>query len=99
MLSIEKLTIAIAEHDFAMRAASHGARGSRAVLLDAIRNMPERCLASVRVAVEEAISTEVARTEAALAALGVQIDMRFPFHARASDACVDGVCLARSNIK
>ena len=84
MAKIEEVTLALAEHDFAMRAASHGARGGKRVLLDAIRNLPESALAGVRNAVSEAIQNEVARTELALGELGLEIDMQFPFHARSA---------------
>ncbi len=84
MISARKLTFTIHEYDFAQRAKSHGATGNRNVVLDAAHNLPDEEFFELRAHVQALIEKAVKRTEAALAEMGVEIDMRFPMHARSS---------------
>jgi hypothetical protein len=84
MISMKALAGAIAEHDFAVRAASYGANGSRSVLINAIANLPKPEFETLRGPLGVAIEAAERRTTARLKALGVDIDCPFPFPARSA---------------
>ena len=85
MIKITELASAIADHDFAKRAASYGGGMvvSRDVLCHAIMNLPSVELVAVRLVIDDACKSAVKRTEGALERLGIELDGLHPFDVRA----------------
>lgn len=82
MISLEQLSLALEEYDFAKRAATYGAVGNRNVLADAIKNLPTQELNELRPHLKSLIEAAVARTEQRIVEMGVEIDMDFPPYVR-----------------
>lgn len=80
MTKLSLVLEAVADYDFAKRAASYGGGhiASRDVLCHAVKNLPSHELKMVRDAIETACMAAVARTEAALSGLGIETDVKHP---------------------
>lgn len=83
-LSLKRLSQALGEWDFAMRASSYGANGSREAIANAIKNLPTPELEIIRPFIAKNIKDAVARTSAVLLDLGVILDEPHPARIRAA---------------
>ena len=83
-ISMKKLTTALGERDFAMRASSYGAQGEHSVVARAVENLPPKELDELRPHIAAALKNAVERTTKQLIDLGLVLDDPHPARVRAA---------------